>query len=249
MFKAKISDVSLFVNSIATIGEIIDEGIFKLEKKGISLMAADRAMVAVVDFHLSSSAFDEYELDEEKEIGVDISNFLSVLKRAKGGDKLGFELKESKLEVIIENSGRRKFVVPLLELSPEEIPPIDQLEFSCKVEISPDIFISGINDAEVVADSVVFEATPTGFSMRAEGDVSSAELELKKGEEGLRHIEANGNISARYPIDYLTKMVKAARIADTLIMQWGQDYPIRLDFLAGDKCRISFVLAPRVAEE
>ncbi|MFQ6120306.1 MAG: DNA polymerase sliding clamp, partial [Methanosarcinales archaeon] len=60
MFKATITDVNLLRDSISTIAELIDEGIFKIAKDGISLVAADRAMVAVVDFKILSTAFEKY---------------------------------------------------------------------------------------------------------------------------------------------------------------------------------------------
>jgi proliferating cell nuclear antigen len=248
MFKASLKDVGLLVNSISTIAELIDEGVFKLSKDGISLLASDRAMVAAVDFKISSSAFEEYEIDKEQTIGLDIPNFLSVLKRASAKDKATFTLQDSKLEIVLENSSRRRFVLPLLELSQEEVPRIDQLEFSTKANISSDVLESGIADAEVVADAVVFEASPSSFSMKAEGDISSTQLELEKGSEGLRELKAAGSVRARYPLDYLKKMIKAAKLSDSVLLEWAQDYPIKLSFEVEGKLSLSFVLAPRVEE-
>lgn len=248
MFKATLADVGLLRDSLSSIAEIIDEGIFKTSKDGMCLVAADRAMVAVVDFSLSASAFEKYDLDKEQSIGLNVANLLSVLKRAGAEDKITLNLQDAKLEVVLENSSRRRFVVPLLDISQEEIPPIDQLEFTVKSEIKSDVLLSGIEDAEIVADSILFETSPSRFVMKAEGDVSRAELELEKGNEALIEIKSEGEIKARYPLDYLKKMTKAAKIADSVSIEFGQDYPMRLGFKAGDKCKLSFVLAPRVSE-
>ncbi|MDI6798714.1 MAG: hypothetical protein QMD12_01815, partial [Candidatus Aenigmarchaeota archaeon] len=202
MFKATLIDVSLLTDSISTIAELIDEGVFKITKDGISLIAADRALVAVVDFKILSTAFEKYEVDQEHSIGINIGNLLSVLKRAGAGDKATFNLQDSKLEIILENSSRRRFVIPLLDLSQEEVPPIEQLKFTSKAEIKPEVLQSGIADAEVVADSVLFEASRERFGMRAEGDISSAQLELEKGNEALLEIKTDGETRARYPLDY-----------------------------------------------
>ncbi|MEM7825340.1 MAG: proliferating cell nuclear antigen (pcna) [Candidatus Aenigmatarchaeota archaeon] len=249
MFKAKLSEVSLLTDSISTIAELIDEGVFKITKEGLSLTAADRALVAVVDFKISSKAFDEYEIEKEQSIGLNIGNLLSVLKRAGGEDKATIKLQDSKLEIILENSSKRRFLIPLIDLSQEEVPPIEQLEFLSKVELKPEILQSGIADAEVVSDSVVFEASREKFSMLAEGDISSSQLELEKGNEALLNIKADGTIRARYPLDYLKKMVKAAKVADSVTLEWGQDYPMKLSFKLEDRLSLSFVLAPRVMEE
>lgn len=248
MFRATLKDVGLLVNSISTIAELIDEGIFKLSKDGISLLASDRAMVAAVDFKISSSAFEEYEIDKEQSIGLDIPNFLSVLKRASAQDKATFTLQDSKLEIVLENSSKRRFVLPLLELSQEEVPRIDQLEFSTKAVLSSDVLESGIEDAEVVADAVVFEASPSHFVMRAEGDISSTQLELEKGNKALIELKAGGSVKARYPLDYLKKMIKAAKLSDSVSLEWAQDYPLKMSFEVKDKLNLNFVLAPRVEE-
>lgn len=248
MFRATLTSPAIFINSIATIGELIDEGIFKLSKDGISFIAADRAMVAVVDFKISSQAFDRYEIDEEQSIGLNVTNFLSVLKRCSASDKLSLILHDAKLEVIIENSSRRRFLVPLLDLQQEEIPPIDQLEFTSKAVIKPAILQSGIEDAEIIADAILFETSSNKFLMKAEGDISRAELELEKGNEALLELK-DGNAKARYPLEYLKKMIKAAKIADSVSIQFGQDYPMKLEFKAGDKVRLSMVVAPRVSED
>jgi proliferating cell nuclear antigen len=248
VFKALLTEPELLMSTISSIAEIIDEGIFKITKQGISLIAADRAMVAVVDFNIFAKAFESYELDKEQAIGLNIGNLLSVLKRAKGSDKLTFILQEGKLQIIIKNSSTRKFYVPLLDLKEEEVPPVEQLEFSAKVELKPEILESGIADAEIIADSVLFEASESGFKMTAEGDINRSELELEKGNEALIGLETKGEAKARYPLDYLKKMIKAAKIADSIVVKFGKDYPMMLAFEVMDKLSLKFVLAPRVLE-
>lgn len=248
LFKATLTEPQLLVNSISTIAELIDEGQFKISKNGIALVAADRAMVAVVDFNLSSNAFQNYEVDEDQTIGLNIGNLLSVLKRAGGNDKITLSLQGKKLEILIEGSSKRKFTVPLLDLSQEEVPPVDQLEFTASAEVKPDVLQSGVDDAEIISDSVVFEINSNGLLMKSEGDVSRAELELEKGNQALINIQSDNNVKSRYPLDYLKKMMKAAKIADSVVLRFGQDYPMKLEFKAGDKAKLNVVLAPRVNE-
>lgn len=246
MFSAKLSDSRLFVNAVSTIGELIDEGVFNIKSDGISFIAADRAMVSVVDFKMAANVFEEYSIDADQKIGLNITNLLSVLKRVDTGDKLILNLQDSKLEIRLEGKSKRRFVVPLLDISQEEVPPVNQLEFPAKIEMKPHVLEIGIEDADIISDAVLFEASNDKFVMRAEGDVSKAELELERGNENLLSLENNGDVKSRYPIEYLKKMVKAAKIADSATIRLGQDYPMKLEFKAGDKATMSFILAPRV---
>jgi len=249
MFKAFMSDSSLLRDSISTIGELLDEGIFKVDKNGLSLIAADRAMVAVVDFKLPATIFDKFEVDKEQTIAVNMTNLVSVLKRIGGNEKLELELKDNKLEIRMKNASTRKFMVPLLDITQEEIPPINQLDFKARVKVKADILKSGIEDADIVSDSIVFEANKDGFSLRASGDISSTELTLEKGNNALLDVNATGIVVARYPLDYLKKIIKASKLADEINLRWSKDYPIRMDFTSVDKVSLGFVLAPRVSEE
>jgi proliferating cell nuclear antigen PCNA len=249
MFKATLAEVPLLRDSIATIAEIIDEGVFQITQKGIGFVAADRAMVAVVDFFIAAEAFEKYELDADQKIGLNIMNFLSVIKRAGTKDKITFEMQGAKLNVLIEGASKRKFVVPLLDLGDEEIPPVDQLTFKSKAQMKSGVLKSGIDDADIIGDSVIVQITPTAFGMISEGDVSKAELELEKGDDALMEIHAATGVKSRYSLEYLKKMVKAAKLSDLVTVEHGPDYPLRMMFAASDKARISFILAPRVQDE
>jgi proliferating cell nuclear antigen len=89
---------------------------------------------------------------------------------------------------------------------------------------------------------------PNKFVMKSEGDLSSAELEIESGNPNLVSLESGSDTKSKYPIDYLKKMIKAARIADTVTLQFGQDYPMKMSFKSGDKASLQFILAPRMSD-
>lgn len=247
-FKATLNEPGILINSLSSIAEIIDEAVLKVTSSGISLVAADRAMVAVADFHLSKSAFEVFELDSDQSIGLNMSNLISVLKRVSGKDKLKLNLAGNKLQIEITNGSLRKFSVPLIDVTQEEIPQIEQLQFSVKAELHPEVLQAGVEDAEIVSDSITFQISPEKFIMKSEGDLSSAELELERGNAHLLNLESSSEMKSKYPIDYLKKMIKAAKIADSVMLQFGQDYPMKISFKSGDKASLQFILAPRMSD-
>jgi len=246
--KVTIAEPEILITTVATAAEIIDEGIFKFGEDGISLIAADRAMVAVIDLLISKDAFEEYDVEREKEVGLNMTNFLSLLKRARGSDKISLELIDSRLILSIHNGIKRKFTVPLLQLTKEEIPPVEQLEFKATVALKPEVLEDAIKDASVITDAITFHATKNYFKIFAEGDVSQTELELKYGDEGLIDLQVQEDSKAKYPLDYLEKILKASKISDEVSIKFAQDYPMRIDFKYEGKVRISMILAPRVSE-
>ena len=246
MFKATLSDVALLKNSIPIIAEIVDEGIFNVDQNGISLLTPDRTMVSVVDFKILSSAFDDFRTEGVQSLGLRLGELAAVLKRIKGG-KLTLESTKNKLRLKIESNGARTFEIPLIDVKTEK-PPIEQLKFPASVELESSVMEEGIADAELIGDSVIIEAGPGVFKMLAKGDISSTQLELKQGETGLIGLNVKEAVRAQYPLDYLKKMIKAAKLSSKLQLEFGTDYPMRLVFKEMDKIQLSFILAPRVQE-
>jgi len=246
MFKAVLSDISVLRDSMDTISQIIGEGVFKIKKDGILLLAADRAMVSVVDFELKKDAFEKYEFKEEEAIGINIENFLQILKRAKSGDKLSLEVEENKMKMKIEGDSTRKFSIPLLDISVGEIPEVGQLEFQTEMKMKTSVLEEGVEDAGIISDSIVIETKGKKFIMKTEGDSSSVEIEVdEKG--GLKEISGDDSRS-RYALEYLKKMLGGGKISDIVSLKFGKDFPMKLIFQKPDKISMSFVLAPRVED-
>lgn len=254
MFRLATYETVTFKDTFNSIAKLIEEGVIKISKEGgLSLTAADKAMVSVVRLKILPTAFDEMKIDEnEYSVGLNIEELASILKRGTKRDKLIIESQNlSRVDIIFKNSSTRKFSLPVLSITEEELPSIDQLEFKARVEISSDAFKKAIEDAKLVSDEVVFEATNDKFVIKAEGEISSTEIEFSKDQESLFDLkitDGEEKVAARYPIDYLRNMAIAARVADYVVIEWSTDYPAKLTFKETDKIILEFVVAPRVTE-
>ena len=253
MFRISTYETQTLKDTFNSIAKLIEEGIIKLKKEeGLNLTAADKAMVSVVNLKVLPLAFEEFELSEDTvSVGLNIEELASILKRGSKRDKLTIMSEDlSRVFIIFQNSSVRKFALPVLTLSEEEIPPIEQLEFKARVEIQSDAFKKAIEDAKLVSDEVIFEATPEKFTIRAEGEISSTEIIFEKGQETLFDLNTGEEekVAARYPVDYLRNMARASRVADYVIIEWSTDYPAKLTFKETDKLILEFILAPRVTE-
>ncbi len=239
--EAVLSNPKVFKDMVDVISQIIDEGVFTFSESGLEFLAPDRATVAVIHARIPASSFESYTCSGEEKVGLNIPAFLTVLKRASG--KLGLRTEGDRLEVTIYGASTRKFSLPILEIN-QEVPPVSKFQFSASLTVASRILEEGINDADIVGDSVVFELSGEKFVMRAEGPTSSVEITAEKG-AGLSSI--SGEARARYPLDYLKKFVKALRMAENTRVQLSTDYPVKLEVERND-AYISLILAPRVEE-
>lgn len=246
-FKIVMQESELLKDSITAVSNLLNEGVFKVTKNGLELTSMDSANVAMVDMKLLSSAFSEFTVEEDAAIGVNIIEFTNILKRGKPSDTITLELDNSMLHIKFAGGFDRAFRVPLLDLKHEARTP--KLDFPVHVQLRAGILEDGISDSELISDAITLEADPDNFIMRSEGDSRRTELRLEKGNDALVNLTAKDHVKSTFPLDYLRKMSKAAKLADTVSIKLGNDYPMRMDFTVVDKVQLGFVLAPRIESE
>jgi proliferating cell nuclear antigen len=245
LFRATLQDIGVIKDSLDSIAALITEGTFRINEDGMRLTAMDPASVAMVDFRILPSAFLDFSAPEEEVITLNITNFVEVLKRARANDQISLELADNKLKITMKGDFKRNFSLPIIDTLPgsQKVP---DLEFKGRVVLATSALKEGIKDASMVSDCVIFEADPTTFVVNSMGDTSETRMELKKDAVSLEELEISTQIKSKYSIDYLEKMLKGAKFADSVKLQFSSDYPLRMDLVAVDKIQLSFVLAPRV---
>ncbi|MBU2559262.1 proliferating cell nuclear antigen (pcna) [archaeon] len=247
MFKASLRDPKLLKHSIDAISNMVDEVGINVTAEGMTMRAMDPAHVALVDFELKRSAFDEYEVGEAIVLGIDLDRLNTILKRAGKEDKINLEVDPEKntLKIRLENASTRTFNLPLIEVSEEEL-KVPDLDFPSTVEIKSDIISEGIKDAEIVSDHVILEVDKENFYIKAKGDLGN--VEVKASKEGAISFDVTQDTRSMYSLEYLKDMIKASDIADTVKISLGDNIPVKMEFLSSD-VKLSFLLAPRIESE
>ena len=247
--KLTLAEPKYLKESITIISDLVNEARFKITKDAIELVAMDPANVAMVLFKLLSSTFTEYDVKNDAQISINLSNLKQILRRANSNDMITLELgQENKLKIQLKGTTTRTFNLPLIDLEEKE-QKIPDLKFPVSINMPTGIFNEAIQDADVVAESVTFLAEPKKFTVHAEGDLSEVKIEIKEDNETKVNIDGNEKIRAKYSIEYLKKMINGSKIADEMTIRFNKDYPLKLEYKALDKVMLSFILAPRVEND
>ncbi|MBI2584205.1 MAG: hypothetical protein HYW25_06040 [Candidatus Aenigmarchaeota archaeon] len=244
-FSAELRDIDILRESLSAIAEIIDETEIIIREDGIYMLAADRAVVAVVDFFLSRGVFSEYSFEGEQRIGMNLMNLLRILRRASPGDILRFTIEDGKMKFRLSGESVRTFSLPIIDVSKQEMPDLEKLSFASSFDISSEVLGSGIEDSDLITDSLVFSVSSDRVLMAADSDLASFNMELKAGSPALRMLNGERAARARYSLDYLKRIMKARRLSDTVKVQLGPEYPAKFTYDIPEKARLSFVVAPR----
>ncbi len=246
--KLSLAEPKYLKDSIAIISDLVNEARLKIGKDGIELVAMDPANVAMVVFKLLASAFSEYTIEKETNLALNLNNLRQVLRRAKPNDMITLEVEDNKLKVQLRSDSVRTFSLPIMDLEEKE-QRIPELIFPVSIETNSSFLNEAIEDVDIVADAVSFVAEPKKFIVQAEGDLSSANIEIKESDNTKISMEGKDRIKAKYSVEYLKKMIQGNKLADKVTIHFNHDYPLKLTYNAIDRVLLSFILAPRVEND
>jgi len=105
-----------------------------------------------------------------------------------------------------------------------------------------------VKDVSLVSDSIKFIAKENEFVMKAEGETQEVEISLTLEEEGLLDIEIQKNTKSAYGVEYLSDIAKEIDRTKEVILRFGNDMPLQIDYPIRDEGKVTFLLAPRVED-
>ncbi|MCW4006564.1 MAG: proliferating cell nuclear antigen (pcna) [Candidatus Bathyarchaeota archaeon] len=251
MFKLKVSDAKLLKDMANAISILVDEATFKIETDGLKLRAMDPSRVAMIDFEWPKSIFEEYDCSESSAMCINISELLKLLKRASKDEavELSLDDKTGRLQVKITGKYTRKFNMPTLEASEEEV-PTPKITFNVVAKTTTQGLSQAIDDAGLVSDHVRFEADPEKLVLSASGDLMGATITLQKGNDALLDLDVKEESKATFSLSYLSEIIKAASAtSDIATLEFSSDMPVRIDFQQTIEGKLTFFLAPRIETE
>jgi proliferating cell nuclear antigen len=237
----KLDDPKLMSDAISIVSEIVSEVRIKLLEDGMSIIAVDPANVALVIYKLPKESFSQYSPGNAV-WGVNLDDFKKILKRAGAMSSVVLEENEGKLKITIIDKVKRTFNLALIEVSSED-KDIPSLNFTARVEMDSIDFSQSVEDANVVADSCSLIKNSNVFMVEGSGNLNSARAEFSSGD-----MEMFGTGKSKYSLEYMMKFIKASKISSRVVINFSDDYPLRLDF-PGEKMGIGFILAPRVEND
>ena len=245
MFQAQIKSDHL-KQLLEIIRNLTNEVKFVATDSQLSVKAVDTAHVAMVDVNLKKDGFEEYKASS-CELGIDLEKLNDVLKLAGAGDILSLEHDEEKNRLItkVGNITRR---MSLLDASVLTEPKVPNLNLPVKVKIRAGELLQGIRASEPISDHISLIASPDGFELSSQGDTDSVSLKLPR--DMIDELECKEVVKSLFALDYFSKMIKAVGPQQSVLMNLGADYPVKLEFtFAEGSGSATYLLAPRIESE
>ena len=93
---------------------------------------------------------------------------------------------------------------------------------------------------DCVSESVIFTAEGNELKVSAVGDLSKADIAIPSDDD--TKIIADDKVKSKFSIEYLKKMIQGSKLSDKVILQFGEDYPLKLEYKVLNKVQLAFIL-------
>lgn len=246
--KIIVADASSLKSSIDAVVSLVEEGVFEIKSTGIHLKAVDPSQISMIVFTMPNSIFQEYIVDNEKKIGLDIDQLSGVLARGNRGENAELNIEDGRFIVkFIGEKKRRTFKIPILALG-EGIQKEPKTELKNSVKIRADAFKEVLKDAKLLSSHIQFSLSSSEFVAEVKGDSGDVRAEFEKDSAEILEINAAENANATFSLQYLEDITKASPSNEiiTIFLETGQ--PLRIEYkIAGTE--VKYYLAPRIESE
>ncbi|MBU0471256.1 MAG: proliferating cell nuclear antigen (pcna) [Nanoarchaeota archaeon] len=242
--KLTLSEPKFLKDSVSIISDLVTEASFKITSDAIELIAMDPANVAMVIFKLLSSSFVEYNVKEEVLLSINMNDFKQVLRRAKANDSVTLEIDDNKFKITFKSNTTRTFYLPMIEVEDKQ-QKVPDLKFKSTITTTSDILNEAVEDADIISESVTFIVENKELTLIAAGDLSKAHINIK-ADNDTKIVCDEEKVKSKFSIEYLKKMIQGSKISNKVMLQLGNDYPLKIEYMVLNKVQLAFILAPRV---
>ncbi len=243
-----VQDAPALKSVIDCIVSLVEEGQFEVKADGLHLMAMDPSQISMVSFTMPKSAFVEYNVAEERKIGIDITQLSNVLSRGKKGEKVELAVEEGRLVVrFLGDKHKRTFKVPLIE-SGERSQREPKIEFKSYVMVKADAIRETLKDAKLISSHVRLQLTPQQFLVDVRGESGEVKAEFDNGSAEVPQLHTAEPVRATFPLQYMEDMVKAASGGSLVKISLETDRPLKLEYEI-EGAKVVYYLAPRIETE
>lgn len=246
MISMDIETAQFFKESIETIKEIKEEGIFVFDDEGLHIKGLDRSHIQYVEALYPVSFFKEYSISAPIKIGVDFSDLLVFLKRWKK-TSITINWEDTPMPGIIKfcyPETKREFKLKTLDIEENDIQP-PALEYPNRIIINKKDFKEALQDFNKFCDKLWYQV---GDELNIKGENESGEMNIKIGiEETIEKIPEWEDSKCCITSDLIDKVIK--KIPEKqLIIEHGND--MALDIISKHQdAYLKILTAPRIEVE
>lgn len=254
MFKATLQDAKIIRGIFDAVSAIITQTQLKVTPEGIKLNAMDNSHICLVSLFLAKEDLDEFNVDQEYSLGINMEDLVKILKRSGSNDGVTFTFNPDNNRIVIEikpqsGKGVRKFSIGLIETDSEAIPldALENMEFQNKLKCPVTVLDDGIKDAEIFADVLQIKVMDGKLNFSTTGNIGDMDFDVDP--DKLESAELEEESTGVYAISFLKNILKPGSINPSIQLELGSNLPLKAIYSIMGSSQMMYLLAPRVEDD
>lgn len=246
------TDGETFKPFVTAIEEVDDEVRIHVTEDGLSATIVDPANVFMADVHLDASAFDNYTVENESTLGVNVNSLKSLIRRARKDedDELALSLRERELTATVSRGYENHDVVSqgtMDLIDPDSIrmePDFPEMEWNATLEVDTKPFKDALSYAVGVSEHVEFDLKPVNQHVSAL--YLGGETDTREEKVAIDGLDTDAAARSLYSKNYMNSILEGITGVDAGEVAVGLDdeYPVKVE-MESNGLSVDYRLAPR----
>ena len=232
---------------LETIVPIREETILKFTKESLSSKITDYGNVALVDVSIPNGLFDDYLLDEDIEVGLNIKNLLLYTKLGNLEDDIKIEM-TNRFKMLLGN-----FEIDMDILDPTYMTSVTNLpdEFECKCLVSIEEIRKIARAANQIRnDTLIFELDNLHENLTISTENDDESIKLETYVIDTLNKKSDHNLKSGYPTDFLfsiTNTLYNLGIRE-IELSFSNEFPMQVSSPLYETGKVVYYIAPRIID-
>jgi len=237
----------IFRDVLETILPIHEETILKFTKESLSSRITDYGNVALVDVSVPTGLFNDYLLDKDIEIGLNIKNLLLYTKLGNLEDNIKIEITD-RFKMLLGN-----FEIDMDILDPTYMTSVSKLpdEFKCKCLVDIEEIRKIARAANQIRnDTLIFELDNLHENLTISTESDEESIKVETYVIDTLDKKSTHNLKSAYPVDFILGIINTLYNLGMreIEMSFGTEFPMRLSSLLHETGKIIYYIAPRIID-
>lgn len=233
---------------VNTFSPLVNEAKIHFNDDGIHMRAVDAANIAMHYVDLSAEAFESYDSPGAVTQGVNLGSIDDRLGFGDSGDMvhLALDMETRKLNIDVENFEQRVALIDPDAIRQE--PDLPDLDLPNTAVLTGEQLQQAVDALELVSDHVEIAADADAATVEfiGEGDTDDTTVTFDSDRTG-DETKLLESVASLYSQEYMEKLVKPIPADAEVTMQFGEEFPVILDWTAVDgHLTVKSMLAPRI---
>jgi len=220
-----------FKDLLEALNVLSEEVEFTANPEGLTAMQMDPSHCAMFVLKMPSTAFERWDVIEEKKFTVDVTNLVKKILKNTYKDEsveLSYDPERERLDIVLRSDIVRRKDVPTLGNMDEEVPQ-PKIFYKAHARVVLRGLVKALKDFNELSEHTTITVENDSLTLSQRGDLGSQSTPFEKYSDNLLDIRYEEDTKSTFTESYLEKIVKAIQpLSEVVNLDLSADMPIKI---------------------